>query len=186
MTPACSTEPAPAVAILYIATGRYICYFQEFYETAGRYFLPDCRRHIILFTDSTDPALLRNDVTVVPAEQKPWPHATLMRCYLFLEHAGLWQGYDYVFFINANYRFYRRIGQEILPGPQDGGLVAALHRVSVKRKPDRFTYERCPVHGIPFLPQAPHTLQQPQEPLLRRKAAGAHQAHGDAARRLRR
>lgn len=144
MTPACSTEPAPAVAILYIATGRYITYFQEFYETAGRYFLPDCRRHIILFTDNTDPALQRDDVTVVPAEQEPWPHATLMRYHLFLEHAGLWRGYDYVFFINANYRFYRRIGQEILPGPQDGGLVAALHRVSVKRKPDRFTYERRP------------------------------------------
>lgn len=131
------------IGILYIATGRYIAYLDEFYETAMRYFLPDCIRHVFLFTDSTDvPA--REDMTVVPTRQQPWPDTTLLRYHLFLEHACLWQGCDYVFFINANYRFYHRIGREILPGAEHNGLVAGVHRVSVKRKPDRFSYERRP------------------------------------------
>lgn len=131
------------ICILYIATGRYIAYLDEFYETAMRYFLPDCERHVILFTDSTD-IPPREHMTVVPTRQQPWPDTTLLRYHLFLEHAELWRGYDYVFFINANYRFYHRIGRDILPGAEHGGLVAGVHRVSVKRKPDRFTYERRP------------------------------------------
>ena len=133
------------ITILYIATGRYIAYWPEFYEGMMRHFLPECERRVLLFTDAANMQLpVPDNVELVEIPQHPWPYITLLRYHMFLEHAALWQDADYVFFLNANYRFYRHISTGILPGAEDGGLVAGVHRFSGRKTPDKYPYERDP------------------------------------------
>ena len=133
---------APTIAILYIATGRYVVYWEEFYKTAQKHFLPDCTRKFILFTDRPTEIQCGADVEIVPIEHLGWPYITLLRYRVFLQHRHLWNDADYVFFLNANDRFLHRITRWILPDDTNGGLVAAVHRGSEKKHPDRYSYER--------------------------------------------
>ncbi|MCD7797832.1 MAG: hypothetical protein LUG84_00265 [Akkermansiaceae bacterium] len=145
------------ITVLYIATGRYTVFWDEFYATMTKYFLPDCERHVILFTDRPEtfqhPALSTREcsVTLVKIRQEPWPFQTLFRYRLFLEHAALWSKADYVFFINADYVFFQEVSRAILPTPDEGGLVVAEHRKSLELDVEEYPYERNPASAA-FIP----------------------------------
>ncbi len=135
--------------IFYIVTGRYTVFWPEFLESFAEKFLPGTTRHIYLFTDEKEDFFRKDlpgdiELSYHKIEHQPWPFMTLMRYHIFMKYYEEWKDCDYVFFINSTYIFYKTIGTEILPGAEHGYLVAAEHRQSVRRKPDRYTYDRNP------------------------------------------
>ena len=90
------------VAILYIALGRYITFWKDFYESCEKYLSP-CEKHYFVWTDNetfdySDAA----NVTITRAEKKGWPYDTLLRFQMFLERQKELSKFDYIFFFNAN------------------------------------------------------------------------------------
>ena len=43
------------IAILYIATGRYITFWNDFFKSAEKYFITQATKHYFVFTDSQNP-----------------------------------------------------------------------------------------------------------------------------------
>ena len=39
------------IGILYIATGRYITFWEEFFKSAEKYFITEATKHYFVFTD---------------------------------------------------------------------------------------------------------------------------------------
>lgn len=129
----------PKVVVFYIATGRYLVLWKEFYATFKKYFLPNCDRHVILFTDAPKVENIDDDVTLVSIPSYSWPYITLLRFHIFMDSYNLWKDADYVFFMNANYSFKRKISKNILPKE---GLVAGHHSSFWNHHPDKLPYER--------------------------------------------
>jgi len=138
------------VALLYICTGRYIMFWEKFFESANTYFLKDCHVEYFVFTNGK--IRTTNDmVTVVECEHLNWPFSTLMRFHLFCKIEQELRNFDYVFFMNANIMFLSNISQEeILPLHHD--LTALLHPGLYFKSKDFFTYERCP-ESLAFMSQ---------------------------------
>ncbi len=134
-------KDTPTVTIFYIATKRYLCLWERFYDTMKRYFLPECKKRVILFTDRADEVESTEDVTVVKIPAHPWPYITLLRFHIFMDAYELWKDSDYVFFMNANYEFLKPITSKILP---EKGLVAGLHFGFTRRPTHKYPYERNP------------------------------------------
>lgn len=139
----------PKIGVFYIVTGRYKVFWPEFLESFAEKFLPGTTRHIYLFSDEEENFFRKNlprdiELSYHKIEHQPWPFMTLMRYHLFMKHYEEWKDCDYIFFINSTYIFYKKLGTEILPGEEHEYLVAAEHRQSVRRTPDRYTYDRNP------------------------------------------
>lgn len=140
--------PSLNITVFYIATGKYISMWPDFYASFKNYFLPDCNRRIILFTDKFEDIEAKNDVSIVKIPAHPWPYITLLRFHIFMEHYELWKDSDYVFFMNANYLFKRKVSKRILP---KSGLVAGQHSIYWKTPKDKLPYERNP-HSTAYIP----------------------------------
>lgn len=132
------------IGILYIVTGRYTVFWKDFYSSLREKFLPGIDKHIFLFSEQEGFFTPSPDITYIPIERLEWPYQTLLRYKTFADHADLWKDCDYVFFMNADYTFYKTVGPEILPGPDDGGLAAVEMQKSLDLKPEEYPYERNP------------------------------------------
>lgn len=138
----------PKVAILYIALGRYICFWKDFYLSCEKHLL-NCEKHYFIWTDNTDFDFSKNkNVTVVSAQKKGWPYDSLLRFEMFLEKKDELQKYDYMYFFNANMEFINDVDlSEIAPHLwHDSGIVAGVHPGKYgdvfDNQPDKFPYER--------------------------------------------
>lgn len=144
------------VAILYIALGRYIVFWPDFYKSCEK-FLGSCEKHYFVWTDNTgfefsDAA----NVTVLPAQKRGWPYDTLMRFHMFLQQESELRKYDYIYFFNANMEFINPVDlAEIIPEPWHDGLVAGSHPGrwgdTLSNDIDSFPYERRP-QSTAFIP----------------------------------
>ncbi len=140
--PAHDIKPSK-IAILYIATGRYIRFWNEFYSAMEKYFLPNHEKTYFLFTDDTTLKLPGN-VVRIPQKQLPWPQITLNRYRFFTNIKKQLESFDYIYFLNANLIPRRPIDETILPTP-DQGLMFAIHPGFFNaRNPDTLPYERNP------------------------------------------
>lgn len=138
------------VAILYIALGRYICFWPDFYNSCEER-LKNCKKHYFIWTDNTEFYGSDNEnVTVIPAKKQGWPYDSLLRFEMFLEKKNELLKYDYVYFFNANMKFINDVDlSEIAPHPwHTSGLVAGLHPSrygdSLLGKVNSYPYERRP------------------------------------------
>jgi hypothetical protein len=89
------------VVIGFIGTNKYASFFDNFYRTVKRYFLPDCERTILFFTD-THPVNLPTDVVVVPIEHKPWPFVTLERFNYIMKSEATIRQHDWFVYLDAD------------------------------------------------------------------------------------
>lgn len=145
------------VAILYIALGRYIVFWKDFYESCEK-FLGACEKHYFVWTDNKTFDFSENkNVTVIPAVKKGWPFDTLLRFDMFLQKADELKQFDYIYFFNANMQFIAPTDlSEIAPRDWHNGLVAGIHPGRDgdidATDPDKFRYERRPESTayIPF------------------------------------
>lgn len=118
-----SVFKTPRVAILYIATGRYIVFWDDFYKSAEKNLLPGFEKHYFVFTDDTEKKLPEN-ATRISQKALGWPNITLDRFELFLTIEEVLKKYDYIYFFNANAEIVSPVGKEILPTKQQGITVA--------------------------------------------------------------
>lgn len=130
------------VAIIYLATGRYIQFFRIFYPAMEKYFLPDIPKTYFVFTDDTTMPLPKNAIRIYQ-EQLPWPYITLKRFHFINSQARELANYEYIFFTNANLFPIKPIGKEILP-TNEQQFVFAEHFFQSPQSIYRMTYERDP------------------------------------------
>ena len=132
-------ETAPKkIAVLYIATGRYIRFWENFHKSAEKYFLPRHQKTYFLFTDSNDIKLPKNVVKVYQ-KQEPWPYITLKRYHFFNTITDQLKHFDYIYFLNANMIFKQEVTEEIFPTKNQEFMVT-LHP----------GYYRCHFNKLPY------------------------------------
>ena len=144
------------IAVLYIATGRYMTFWDDFHASAEKHFLPGVQKAYFVWTDDLDAGQRYDNVHVIPAARRGFPWDTLMRFEMFLEAGEELSKFDYIFFMNANIMFVGDVLPEhVLPRSDmgEGGLVAARHPyVDKNRHPDTFPYDRNPMSSA-FIPK---------------------------------
>ncbi len=144
------------IAILYICTGHYKVFWDEFYTSAEQYFIPGAAKTYFVFTDAKDlPYQDAPNVQVREQELLSWPYATLMRFHIFSRIREELQHFDYIFFFNANAKFLRTItAEEFLPGPQDDGLTVVLSPGFHATPPEALPYEKHQKRSTAYMPKA--------------------------------
>lgn len=132
------------IGILYIATGRYICFWDEFYKSAKQHLFPNHNVHYFVFTDSPHINFEENDdVTRIFAQSSKWPISVCDKFAILLSGKKLYDDCDYLFHFNANMKFIAPIGDEILPQKENGYIcVCEWLNHKLKSTPDKFPYER--------------------------------------------
>ncbi|MGN1063096.1 MAG: family 6 glucosyltransferase [Alphaproteobacteria bacterium] len=140
----------PKIAVLYIATGRYIVFWPKFYESAQRHFLPQYEKHYFIFTDDTTIDFPDN-VTRVERAWHPWPLDTLDRFEMFLSIQDQLKKYDYIYFFNANAEVVSDVGTEVFPSA-DQGIMVTWHPGYYRLKnPADYPYDRNE-HSTAYIP----------------------------------
>jgi len=129
------------VAILYICTGRYSVFWDNFYKSTEKYFLSNHKKEYFVFTDQ-EISPINNKVHIIYQKKLGWPYDTLLRFHMFYEISELLAKFNYIFFLNANMQCLVPITDEILP--QKEGLMAVLHPGFFNKSRMQFTYETNP------------------------------------------
>ena len=88
------------IAILYICTGKYDIFWEDFYKTSEKYFLNNSEKHYFVFTDAQS-IYDENCDRVHKIYQKTlgWPYNTLMRFNMFKGIEEKLKEFDYIFFL---------------------------------------------------------------------------------------
>lgn len=108
------------VALCITATGKYDVFARQLVKSARNFFLKNCQVTYFIFTDGEiEPA---EDVKVVYQKRLGWPYDTLMRFEIYFKSKDLFDGYDYLFALDADMLFVSEVGDEIL-----GDLVGTIH-----------------------------------------------------------
>lgn len=131
------------IAILYICTGKYKVFWEDFYSSTEKHFFKNELKHYFVFTDAKD-LNISEKITVIEKKCKGFPYDSLFRFDMFLEIENLVLDYDYVFFFNANMLFLKDVNFEIFPNDNFKGLIGVIHPLGYKYRkfPSMFTYER--------------------------------------------
>ena len=135
-------DDLPKIAILYIATGRYIVFWDEFYKKMEQNFLSDYPKTYFIWTDATDKKFPSN-VNRIYQKQLEWPLITLKRFEMFMEQAEQLKDYDYIYFLNANMLPMHPVGDEILP-TEEQGITVVMHPGYYKVSNNHLPYDRNP------------------------------------------
>lgn len=133
------------IAILYIATGKYIVFWKEFFTSCEQHFIPGARKEYFVFTDATSFEFSGDErVHTVFHQTQGWPYDTLMRFHTFSKAENELSRFDYIFFFNANMLFVQTVtADEFLPNQYtDDGLLATLHPGYFDQPVQQFPYEQ--------------------------------------------
>ena len=131
------------VGVLYICTGKYVMFWEKFFISAEKYFLPSQEKTYFVFTDAEEIYGEENsNVKRIYQKSLGWPYNTLMRFEVFLKAENQLKQCDYLFFLNANTQILAPVEDDILPGEDNDGLLAVNHPNFWDKSPDVFPYER--------------------------------------------
>ncbi len=131
------------VAILYIGTGRYTIFWDEFFKSCEKNLLRNCEKHYFFFTDSKE-FESNEKITIVEQDNLGWPLITALRYKILNKVKNELQDFDYAFFFNGNMEVIREVKEEeLLPTEEEGYIVAPLHSCNKRVKSNNeFSYER--------------------------------------------
>jgi len=142
------------IAILTIATGKYPIFLDGLIDSSENHFMLGHEKEYFVFTDLPEYTNEKTDrISLIKQEHLGWPYDTMMRFHMFLSIKEKLLEFDYVFFLNANMKFTRKVGTEILPKEDDSYLVGVKHPgfhlgVTIdwggEFKKIKFPYERDP------------------------------------------
>ena len=133
------TEPKK-IAVLYISTGRYIVFWENFYKAMEKHFLPKHEKTYFLFTDHDDLKVADN-VVKIHQDQLPWPYVTLKRYHFFDAIKDQLKEFDYIYFLNGDAKPVADINEEIFPTNEQEVMVT-LHSWFWLGKVNSYDYER--------------------------------------------
>lgn len=129
------------IGILYVGIGRYIQFWDEFYTSCEKYFLPQAEKKYFVFTDH--PLVAPPNVKVVFQEDLGWPGNTLFRFQMFLRQKEELEAFDFIYFFNGNTLFLDTISEkEIIPNESEGYLVALSWYIYDSVSNVKYPYER--------------------------------------------
>jgi histo-blood group ABO system transferase len=108
-------DASKSIALLIIATNKYIDFATQLIESADKFFLTKFNVEYILFTDHHD-LTLKSDrkINIIRVNHKPWPWMTLGRYQIFQSKKEKLLNYDYLFYCDADMKFCDIVGPEIL------------------------------------------------------------------------
>ncbi|GHT52311.1 hypothetical protein AGMMS49982_12180 [Bacteroidia bacterium] len=149
------------IGILYICTGQYAVFWQDFYLSAKQYLFPGTTKKFFVFTDAetlygegTDANIIKINI-----EHREWPFNAVLRYEIFDNSRDLFADCDYLFFYNSNVLFTNTIAlAEILPTEKEARLVALswkdvagtnpdkdkLNNAALGNDADKYRYDRHP------------------------------------------
>jgi hypothetical protein len=129
------------IGILYICTGEYWKFWEQFYQSSERYFLSDSDVYYFIFTDNADLLKIKNS-NIFPIYQNKikWPYPTLLRYELFYNNRSYFNDIDYLVFCNANLLFSKEIGFSELF--LDRPMFATLHPGYINKAVENFPDEK--------------------------------------------
>ncbi len=134
------------IGILYICTGKYIEFWQSFYESSQKHFLLDdaYEKHYFVFTDSETIAY-GNESFVHKIYQKPlaWPFITLHRFKIFNSVSMELENMDYLYFFNANMLFISNVDSSFLPD-KNQNFSFVKHPGFFNKAREKYTYDNNP------------------------------------------
>lgn len=99
------------VALLIVATNKYVQYLPDLIKSVNEYFMIDCNVSIHVFSDCE--LYFGQDKTYI-VDHKPHPYPTLMRYHFFKRYEAELQGIDYFFYIDADCLIKSSIATDIL------------------------------------------------------------------------
>lgn len=135
------------IGIIYIATGIYTEFWKEFYPTCEAFFCMDAQKGYEVFTDSPELLSMKFHNTYLhPIEDRGFIVNVSSKSKFICEIASeLEQKYDYVFYLNGNYKFVEPIlSHEILCGPDNDYLTALSFDIYKSKSPGELPYDRNP------------------------------------------
>ncbi len=141
------------IGVLYICTGNYTIFWNDFYLSCEEKFMPDEERFYFVFTDGDINTFNNPHIKVIYQPKLGWPFDTLKRFNMFLSIEEELKKMDYLFFFNANIIVHKQVGKEILPA-EDEELVVARHPCITKAgsyNPDTYAYDRNPA-SLAYIP----------------------------------
>jgi len=128
------------IALITIATGKYLSFLPELYETASKHFLPGKDVKFVLFTDNikyAEKITAGHGAKIFYIKHKQWPFVTLKRWHAFSEaERYLRDNFGYLYYIDADMVFHDDINDEII-----GDLVATKHPGFYNKPRETFIYE---------------------------------------------
>ncbi|MFQ1813609.1 family 6 glucosyltransferase [Aeromonas veronii] len=136
------------VNVFYICTNKYSCFFEDFFESSEKFFLPKAEKKYFVFTDaySFEHTLKKytenRSIRFFIIDSLCWPLNTLMRFEYFRRSFDELDNDSYTFFFNANALFLKEIDEYVLPQKEHGFLVGVQHPGYTKRLPIFSPFER--------------------------------------------
>ncbi len=110
-----NTLEKPKVALLIIATGKYMDFLENLLESINTYFLRDCDVEYHIFSDTVKfIGTYPNRTTFHFIEHKPFPYSTLNRYHFFKKYKEELLNYDYYFYIDVDTIIKKPIKKDIL------------------------------------------------------------------------
>jgi len=111
------------VGLIIIATGLYDRFVNPLMNSAREHFMKEDNLKFFLFSDvNIYDCDLASDVVLIPIEHEPWPGPTLHRYKHIVANKRVFEGMDYLFYVDVDSLFVAPVGREIL-----GDLVAVRH-----------------------------------------------------------
>lgn len=145
---------AYTIGVVYLATGLYSTFWNDFYFSCERFFCPEAEKVYFVFTDK----LLsckekKSQVYLNIIEDEGWLINTCSKSKYILSIREELVNYDFVFYFNANLKFQEQIlCADILPKKEDNYLVALSFHIYDQIEPSEYPYDRnyiCQAY-IPF------------------------------------
>lgn len=135
-----------SIGILYICTGPYTAFWEDFFNTFEENFLPNTEKIYFVFTDSDEIYMEHkcSRVKRIKLSAMPWPLVTLLRFDTFLSIREELEKCDYLMFSNANIVCEGKVMEEdFLPRKEmNEKMCFTEHPGYWRKKPQYVPYER--------------------------------------------
>jgi hypothetical protein len=118
---------AHKIGLAIVATGSYLEFVQPLLASARQYFCTEDEVTYFVFTDGVLPAA--SDVVVLAHQRYGWPLDTMFRSLAYVQHADALSKMDYIFALDADTLFAKKIVSSELVSAR----VATLHAGYYKR-----------------------------------------------------
>jgi len=131
------------IAIITIATGKYIRFIDSLVRSAEKYFLPGLEKTYFIFTDFEEEICIEGaNIEKIKQDKLGWPYDTMMRFHMFERIEKMLSETNFCFFMNANMEVVSEIDISILPSSKNDGIVSIFHPGFFYQSKDTYTYER--------------------------------------------
>jgi len=105
----------PRIAIIFIGTKKYIDFFESYYSSINKFFLPKTHKDFFVFTDQPEHKSLKADnLIITEIEHEEWPYVTLKRFHYILKQEEKLKEYSDIIFIDSDMEAVDEISEDWL------------------------------------------------------------------------